>query len=147
MNKLLQLALLLIFIACGESTNKADLMEQWKSEVVDTEKAFNALAQEEGLAKAFEYYAADDGVINRRKTVIQGKSAIGQYYVEDEKPGDKLTWDPTFVDVSQSGDLAYTYGDYTFTYLDSLGNEKVSQGIFHTVWKRQEDGKWRFVWD
>ena len=147
MNRVLFSTLVLITIGCGSPANKEDQMKQWKSEVTETERAFNDMAQKEGLAKAFEYFAADDGVINRRKRVIQGKSAIGDYYREDSKPGDTLTWEPTFVEVSQSGDLAYTYGNYRFSYLDTLGNVKVSRGIFHTVWKRQEDGSWRFVWD
>ena len=58
-----------------------------------------------------------------------------------------LVWKPDYVDVSESGDLAYTYGKYTFTSRDSTGRKVVSKGIFHTVWKRQEDGSWKFVWD
>ena len=105
------------------------------------------MAQKEGLIKAFEFYAAPDGVIRRKHKIIKGKSAIAQWYENDVKPNETLTWTPTFIDVSQSGDMAYTYGDFTFTYPDSLGNMKKNTGIFHTVWKRQANGKWRFVWD
>lgn len=65
----------------------------------------------------------------------------------DVRPNETLTWKPTFVDVSKSGDMAFTYGDFVFTYLDSLGNKKQNKGIFHTVWKRQNDSSWKFVWD
>ena len=60
---------------------------------------------------------------------------------------EKLIWKPDFVDVSASGDLAYTYGAYTYSYKDSTGAIVEQGGIFHTVWKRQADGGWRFVWD
>ncbi len=30
---------------------------------------------------------------------------------------------------------------------DSIGNDIDNKGVFHTVWKRQADGEWRFVWD
>jgi len=43
--------------------------------------------------------------------------------------------------------MAYTYGKYTMTIIDSAGESKVSNGIFHTVWKKQKDGSWKFVWD
>ena len=43
--------------------------------------------------------------------------------------------------------MAYTYGEYEFTSLDTLGKSKVSKGIFHTVWKRQGDGTWKYVYD
>ena len=137
---------LLLISACKRS-EKTDDLENWKAEIITVEKAFNDMAQEKGLEKAFEFYAAKDGVIRRGKNIIKGKQAIGNWYKEDVKPNETLSWIPTFVDVSASGDMAFTYGDYTFSYLDSLGNKKVSKGIFHTVWKRQKDGSWRSVSD
>lgn len=134
------------FLSCDRSDQEGDL-EKWKNEVQETEKTFNDMAQTEGLIKAFEYYAADDGVIRRSKKIIKGKKAIKEWYQQDVRPNETLTWKPTFIDVSSSGDLAYTYGDFIFTSVDSLGNQKVNKGIFHTVWKRQSNGAWRFVWD
>lgn len=140
------LLLFLLVAGCMPSQQTGNL-EQWKAEIVAVEQAFNDMAQEEGLVKAFEFFAAEDGVIRRSKTIIQGKEAIRKWYEQDVQPNESLTWSPTFVDVSQSGDLAYTYGNFTFTYPDSLGEVKSNTGIFHTVWKRQADGQWRFVWD
>lgn len=142
----LLLAFLFLLCACEGPVSKAQV-EKWKVEIVAVEKAFNDMAQEEGLTKAFEFYAADDGVIRRKKEVIQGKKAIRAYYEKDAQPDETLSWVPTFVDVSSAGDMAYTYGNYVFSYPDTLGNIKKNTGIFHTVWKRQEDGAWRFVWD
>ena len=105
------------------------------------------MAQEKGLIKAFEFYAAENGVIKRGKTIVEGKKAIREWYEKDVRPNETLTWKPTFVNVSTAGDMAYTYGDFVFTYQDSLGLKKENKGIFHTVWQRQEDGTWRFVYD
>ncbi len=132
-----------LLISCSSS----DDLDKLKKEVADTEAAFAKMAAEEGLGPAFEYYAAPDGVINRRRTVIKGKAAIRQYYDEQPDDGATLDWSPSFVDVAASGDMAYTYGPYMFTYPDSLGNPIESKGIFHTVWRLQPDGTWRFVWD
>lgn len=143
--RFLVLALFFSF-GCGNSRDVND-MEKWKSEIMAAEKAFNDMAQEEGLARAFEFYAAEEGAIRRGKKVIKGKEEIAIWYENDAKPGETLTWTPTFVDVSNSGDMAYTYGDYIFTYIDTLGMKKERKGIFHTVWKRQADGSWKFVWD
>ena len=60
---------------------------------------------------------------------------------------ENLSWKPDFVDVSASGDLGYTYGHFTYSYTDSTGTIMESSGVFHTVWKRQADGSWLFVWD
>ena len=135
----------LFFLSCQQQ--KDPPMDKWKQEIMDVEKAFNDMAESKGLDLAFEFYAAKTGVIRRGKSVIQGKDAIRQWYEEDMKPNETLSWKPTFVDVSQSGDLAYTYGDYVFKYPDTSGVMKENKGIFHTVWKRQSDGSWRYVWD
>lgn len=136
-----------ILIMSCTSTNKQQAIEQWQSEILTVEKSFNTMAQNEGLAKAFEHFAAFDAVILRGEALIKGKKAIGTWYRDRAKPHTTLTWTPSYVDVSDSGDMAYTYGDYTYTAVDSLGNKKESKGIFHTVWKRQTDGSWKFVYD
>ena len=71
-------------------------------------------------------------------------------YYANTKPKsgtETLSWKPDFIDVSDSGDMAYTYGKALYTYTDSLGVTKEYPALFHTVWKRQEDGSWKFVWD
>ncbi len=138
--------LLLVVISCNKPETDGNI-ELWKSEVLQTEKDFNDMAQEQGLVAAFHYFAANDGVIKRNKKIIQGKAAIQEWYQNDVRPNEMLTWKPAFVDVSNSGDLAYTYGNFVFTSIDSTGAQKENTGIFHTVWKRQQDGSWKFVWD
>ncbi|NJN41517.1 MAG: nuclear transport factor 2 family protein [Flammeovirgaceae bacterium] len=98
------------------------------------------------MAEAFAHYADEEGVI-KRDTLYKGKDAIFSFYDKTSQEGVNLTWTPEFVDISESGDMAYTYGLYTYTFPDSLGNTSSTTGIFHTIWKRQADGTWRFVWD
>ncbi len=131
--------------SCMESPTQN--MAKWRSEIMAVEKKFNDLAQEKGLAVAFEKYAAPTGVIRKGGKVIQGPKAIREWYENDSRPGETLTWKPDFIDVSSSGDMAYTYGGYVFTTIDSTGAKKENTGTFHTVWKRQPDGNWKFVWD
>lgn len=139
------LAICILLTSCLEAPTQN--MEKWRTEIMTVEKEFNDLAQEKGLAVAFEKYAAPTGVIRKSGKVIQGPKAIGDWYRNDSRPGEILTWKPDFIDVSKSGDLAYTYGGYVFTTIDSTGTKKESTGTFHTVWKRQPDGAWKFVWD
>lgn len=79
--------------------------------------------------------------------MIKGKKAIEEFYVNQNLDNVTLEWEPEFIEVAASGDLGYTYGPYTFISVDSSGKETKSGGIFHTVWKRQANGKWRYVWD
>ncbi|MFT7333539.1 MAG: ketosteroid isomerase-like protein, partial [Sphingobacteriales bacterium] len=122
-------------------------VESVKAQIVKTEKEFCQLAQDEGLEKAFITYADDGAVIMRNNQVIKGKENIAAYYAKsDTQMNSSLTWAPNFVAVAEAGDLAYTYGEYIFTKTDSTGSIE-SKGTFHTVWKRQGDGTWKFVWD
>jgi ketosteroid isomerase-like protein len=123
--------------------------KKWIKEISDTELEFSKTASKEGITKAFLAYAADEAVLMRNNSLIIGIKAIEENLNNQSSITENatLTWKPDFVDVSSSGDLGYTYGKYTYTTKDSLGNLKVKKGIFHTVWKRQADGNWKFVWD
>jgi ketosteroid isomerase-like protein len=141
--------LLVLMIASCNTRNEEQNMEKWKSEIVETEKAFAEMAKTEGIPKAFVTYAAEDAVLMRNNTLISGRDAIkNSFGNQDPGAGNvELAWEPDFVDVSGSGDLGYTYGKYTYSVTDSSGAVKLDSGIFHTVWKRQANGNWRFVWD
>ena len=138
--------ILLIINACAMGNDKNDL-EKIKREILDTEKAFASMAKRDGVAKAFLNYAAEDAVLNRNDILIKGKTAIKSYFENQTLRDVNLNWTPDFVSVSKSGDLAYTYGHYTFSATNPTGENISAKGIFHTVWKRQKDGLWKFVWD
>jgi len=54
-----------------------------------------------------------------------------------------ISWAPEFADVSESGDLGYTIGDYTTRRVNASGDEVVERGYYLTVWRRQADGRWK----
>ena len=129
--------------------NEEDSMAKWRAEIEETERDFARMAGNDGLEKAFLTYAADDAVLMRNNVLIIGKESIRERFQRQKHGTGSVTlfWEPDFVDVSASGDLGYTFGRYTATITDSLGNIQLDSGIFHTVWKRQPDGNWRYVWD
>ncbi|MCG9970950.1 YybH family protein [Christiangramia crocea] len=143
----LYLILVILLTSCDSKEKETDI-EKWKNEIMETEAAFAEMAHNEGIPKAFLYYAAEDVAVLRNDTLILGREALKKSYKNLQKNENvSLTWKPDFVDVSSSGDLGYTYGKYVYMMTDSLGNLNTSEGIFHTVWKRQPDGQWKFVWD
>lgn len=138
--------LILIFTSCSPDV-KHDI-DSWKKEIIDTEHAFAAMAKTDGIPKAFLTFAADDAIMLRNNNLINGKEEMKNFFQARLISGTvSLTWTPDFVDVSSSGDLGYTFGKYVYTATDSLGKSTSNEGIFHTVWKRQADGSWKFVWD
>jgi len=140
------LPLILIIIGCSMEDDNKNL-EDLKKEIIKVEKDFANLVKTDGMAKAFLMYAAENAVLNRNNNLIKGKEKIQEYFEHQTITDIKLEWKPDFVDVANSGDLAYTYGKYSFSALSSNGEKINSTGIFHTVWKKQNDGTWKYVWD
>jgi ketosteroid isomerase-like protein len=138
----------LLFFSCSQHPKNASVL-RWKAEIKEAELNFAKMAREESIFKAFTTFADKDAVLNRNNTLISGREAISDHYNKPEFINGevKLTWEPDFIDVAYSGDLGYTYGHYVYSYRDSLGNTVESHGIFHTIWKKQTDGSWRYVWD
>jgi ketosteroid isomerase-like protein len=136
-----------LLTSSSKQTMEQEMILRSKQEIIATEKEFETFLKTAGIADAFAKFADDKGVINRNDSIIMGKSGIREFY-EDRKNGKfELLWSPQFVDVSKSGDLGYTYGPFTYTVTDSSGKATVYKGIFHTIWKKQADGTWKFVWD
>ena len=141
------LLILISFIACNsDSDTSSSQIEKWKEEVRQTELRFSHMADSLGVAIAFRDFAADSAVLLRGSSIIKGRNRIFERY-SASPTGGKLSWEPDFIDVANSGDLAYTYGKYIFSSKDSMGNDLRNEGVFHTVWRRQEDGSWKYVWD
>ncbi|WP_421874735.1 YybH family protein [Marinoscillum sp.] len=137
------IALILAFIGACSNPPREKIIQ----EVLSVEKAFNDYAHEHGVKAAFLHFAADDAVIVRNNKVYQGHEAIASYFDSSSLVGVQLIWEPTFVECSSSGDLAYTYGSYEFQALEISGDTINATGIFHTVWKKQKNGEWKFVYD
>lgn len=138
----------ILFNSCEMKPNN-QLLEIWKKEIVETEKQFEINVNEIGMQKAFLLFSDSNAVLLRNNEIIKGKNEIDAFFNTNisENKNVKLTWKPDFVEVSNSGDLGYTYGKYTYSFIDSLGIQQKNEGVFHTVWKRQLDNTWKFVWD
>jgi len=139
------LGLSILIISCTNPSAKK--LEELKAEVFQTELNFAEMANRQGLQAAFLHFAADNAVLSRNNKVIHGKSAIKEYFESQTLKNVNLQWKPDFIDVSKSGDMAYTYGKYTMSAISPEGDSINAQGIFHTVWKKQKDNSWKFVWD
>lgn len=141
---ILLIPVILMFAGCGTSKSK----EEIKKEIFQAEKAFEKMTSERGIAEAFYYFADKDAVIKRENdTLIAGSDNIKIYYEKKDLKDAVVNWTPDFIDVSESGDLGYTYGKYSWKIRDNEGNIVEYKGVFHTVWKRQKDNSWKYVWD
>lgn len=138
------LTIILLNVSCHHAIDK----EEIKQEIFQTEKAFERMASEKGVAEAFYFFADEKAAIKRENdTLIIGKENIKSYYDKRNNKNATVNWTPDFIEVSDCGTLGYTYGKYLWRIKKENGDTAEYKGIFHTVWKKQNDNTWKYVWD
>lgn len=141
----LLLTALLLFSCTNEDVNNR---EKAIAEIRKAEKEFETMCAEKSVAEAFYFYADSEAVIKRENdTLIRGRDAIKNYHASNFYKTAKVKWNPDYVDAGASGDLGHSYGHYEWTYTDTAGQVQKYPGVYHTVWKKQKDGSWKYVWD
>jgi ketosteroid isomerase-like protein len=105
---------------------------------------FSNLSRAKGMKFAFLEYIDSNGVLLRPDTIpVIGADAV-DYLLAQNDTGFSLTWKPTGAAVAASGDLGYTYGIYE---LHPKTKDTLLYGTYVSIWKKQADGKWKFVMD
>lgn len=140
---LLLVAVALVLVS-PRNVRAADI-ETLKAELVRTEAEFFQHALEHGFGPGLHAYMAEDAFI--ANSLILGREMQGakvQAEAGKARPN-VIRWKPLRADVAASGDLGYTWG------VAESGPGKAGPfkpyGIYVTIWKRQADGKWKFVYD
>jgi ketosteroid isomerase-like protein len=103
--------------------------------VVAAEKAFAVDGVAMGVKQSFLKHMADDAIVFQPDP-MNAREAISK---QSDAPGPKLEWWPTWAGIAQSGDLGFTTGPYAV--------DGVRRGHYFTVWMRQADGAWKWVYD
>ena len=128
------LALALAASHAGAATN-AEL----KEELRQTEAAFAKTMADRDHA-AFVSFLSSETVFFGRG-VLRGKAAVADawkgFYAEKAAP---FSWAPDSAEVLDSGELGMTAGPV----FDPSGKRV---GTFNSVWRKEQDGKWRIVFD
>ncbi len=107
---------------------------------------FREWSFEKGFAGAFDLFMSDEArVFQNNFLPIIGRDAILEFLTERARG--EIVWESYFVEVSDSADLGYTLGKYKSSVSDASGKESVSYGHYVTIWKKQPDGSWKFVFD
>lgn len=142
------LMLIMLFSSNLKSQNIATPPAKLMEEIRQIESQFESDLNMHGAGYAFEKYADSNAVIKRENdTLIIGRAAIKKYYSNTFYTNAKAFWKPDYIGFSQDGTMAYTYGKYRWLMADNAGKVQEYKGVFHTVWKRQSNGLWKYVWD
>ena len=125
-----------------------------KEEMMAADRAFSEVSLKSGAHAAFLAFMADDvRLFDGDHPPILGKTAAAAYYADVEKKnpdGEKMStleWTPVEADASPDGMLGFTRGTWIYTGTKKDGSKQKVTGYYVTEWKRQADGKYKFVLD
>lgn len=146
------LSVSLFALDCGQDQNEKingeKMREKAKSELVNTDIQFFNFAQENGTGRAFIEFADTEAVMLRQDNFpVSGKSAIMELFKGRESKVTPLKWQPVKADVSEDGTMGFTYGNWQYAVKNEKGKIQTTYGNYVTVWKKQDDGKWKYILD
>lgn len=129
-----------LLLSCS-SSGVYDAPEE-REQIMKADRAMSDLAAKIGFYRALSKYADKNFVkMTEGSHPITSKKAFDEAH--KDRPGAKtLTWEPVEAHVSSSGDLGYTWGNWKFVLPDT-----VFYGNYITIWKKNEHGKWKMVYD
>jgi uncharacterized protein (TIGR02246 family) len=137
-----------LFISGCNSQPPASNQAADEAAVRQTDDNWSKAAQSKKVDDWVAYYSDDAVVLPPNEAKTAGKDGIRKEIgALLGLPGLSLTWSPEKVEVSRSGDLAYTQGAYELTATDAKGKPMTDHGKTLEIWKKQADGSWKCIAD
>jgi ketosteroid isomerase-like protein len=135
---------ILVVCSCNNEKKVPSISVNEKILLLQTDEDFSAMSVAKGMKAAFIEYIDSNGILLKPGHLpIAGANAI-DYLIQQNDTGFTLNWQPQNAFVSKSADLGYTYGVYA---LHPKSLDTVLYGTYVSIWKKQQDGKWKFVLD
>ena len=145
MRKLAFAVLLLAITGSTLATAKDTSADEKAIRALD--EAWDKAAQAKDLDKSVSYYADDASMLPQGMPIASSKEAIRAVWTQLlSAPGGSLTFAPSKITVSSSGDIAYEIGAFQMVANDAQGKPATSTGKFVVVW-RKRGGQWKVVAD
>lgn len=132
-----QLLLALVLAGCASAGGDAQPAVSSAAPIIAAERAFAQMSIEVGTNQAFRSFSAPDGQVLAPDLV----DTSTRYGPELDAPPGGFFWWPAYAGISRSGDLGFTTGPY------SADPARTPAGIYFTVWRRQPDGSFKWLYD
>ena len=126
-----------VFISCDLQNKNSPASTE---DILNADIEFSDMSRQVGMKKAFLEYIDNEGVLLRTDSrPITGADAI-DYLSLLSDTSYTLTWRPSRAEMSQSGDLGFTYVIYTLTFRDTI-----FKGTYINAWKKENTGEWKLL--
>lgn len=109
---------------------------------------WSAAAQAKDADKASSFYADDATFLPENAPKVEGKAQIRAAWANMlATPGLSVSFGPTKIEISKSGDVAYDIGTTEVKTTDAQGSTITAAGKYVVVWRKQADKQWKVVAD
>jgi ketosteroid isomerase-like protein len=130
---------IVIYAGCKPKPEKAPPST---APLLDADRAFSQMSEKKGLRSAYMDYIDSNGVLLRPSSLpIVGADAV-DFISQSNDTSFIMTWEPKAATIGDAADLGYTYGIFSFK---SKSEDSVYYGTYVTIWKKQPDGRWKFI--
>jgi uncharacterized protein (TIGR02246 family) len=138
---------LVLLLECPASAQHAGHADPHE-ELLKVDREWAQAAATRDLERIVSYWTDDAVIYTPGEAPVAGKEAIRKYVSASlELPGFAIKWTPTRAEVSKAGDLGYTIGTNAITLPVAQGGSITIEGRYVTVWRKEQDGRWRCVID
>ena len=141
MRRLIMLVAAVVAVSCAQTVN----VEQENTALMAVDANWAKAAN--NVDSFVSFLAPDATIALAGAPAMKGPAAVRTAFTPMMKsPGFSITWQATRADVSASGDLGYTIGNYTLKTSNANGVPVTEKGKFQTTWKKI-DGAWKVIED
>lgn len=131
---------------CG-SQQRVNLAAE-EAAIRTTDANWLAAATAHDLERILPFWADDATILPPGAPAITGKAAIRQYISSAfATPGFSITWKTEKIELSSSGDLAYSSGIDRISLTTPDGKSVTEENRGVAIWKKQPDGSWKCILD
>jgi ketosteroid isomerase-like protein len=129
----------LLFVA---STAMADLTD----DVRCREIGFSKSVESKDIEAFRSFVDADARFVSG--SILRGPEEVAaDWSVFMAEDGPRIIWRPQIVEVLDDGKLALSRGPYKYTAANEEGVDIDYWGTFNSIWRLNDDGEWRVVFD
>lgn len=134
------LSSILALVLLSGSAHAQSRIDELRHQVANTERAFARTMADRDHA-AFKAHLSEEAVFFGGSGVLRGKEAVAEGWRGlFDGPDAPFSWEPEAVEVLESGTLAFSSGPV-------FNPQGQRVGTFNSVWRLQEDGVWKIVFD
>jgi ketosteroid isomerase-like protein len=137
----------LLVVVCGCNQQAPDNRAADESTIRNLDAQWSKTAGAHDLDGIVSYYSDDAVLLPPNAPAATNKQSIRASWADLAAPGVSISWQVSKVEVSKSGDMAYSTGIYSLAMKGPQGKPIVDKGKFMEVWKKQPDGGWKVVAD